>query len=209
MIDGWKPMVPDLSHHNTVPQDFELAKKFGIRGIIHKATESTHFKDSKYKARRSLAKDAGLLFGAYHFFRPASVADQVDFFLDVCEPDGEMLLALDHEDENCDVKSVKRFLALLEEKSGRKPVLYSGHVIKEQLTNVVDRTLGSYRLWHAQYGKSFSVNSSWKKPWLWQFTEKGDVPGIGGNVDVNSYADTPEQLAREWAGMLPEPKAAA
>jgi len=207
-MTDWKPMVLDLSHHNTVPQDFELAKKFGIRGIIHKATEGLGFKDKKYGARRSLAKDAGLLWGAYHFFRPGSVADQVDYFCDVAEPDGNTLMALDHEDAHCDVRSVKRFLELLEEKTGRSPVLYTGHVLKEQLVNVIDPKLGKYRLWHAQYGSSFKINSSWKAPWLWQFTEKGDVPGIGGNVDVNSYADTPEHLALEWAGTLPEPEAA-
>lgn len=202
-LDDYKPMVLDISHHNTIPNDFELAKKFGIRGIIHKATEGTRFKDSKYKARRALAKEAGLLFGAYHFFRPLSVADQVDFFVDACEPDAEMLVALDHEDAACDVRSVKRFLTLLEEKTGRRPVLYSGHVIKEQLTNVIDKSLGAYRLWHAQYGKSFTVNSSWAQPWLWQFTEHGDVPGVEGEVDVNKYCGTPEQLAKEWAGTLP------
>lgn len=204
----YKPMVLDLSHHNTIPQDFEPAKKLGIRGIVHKATEGLGFKDKKYNARRQLAKEAGLLWGAYHFFRPGSVADQVDFFCDVAEPDQYTLLALDHEDEGCDVRSVKRFLALLEEKSGRKPVLYSGHVIKEQLTNVIDKTLGSYRLWHAQYGSTYKINSSWKAPWLWQFTEHGDVPGVEGNVDVNSFAGSFEKLSSEWAGMLPEAEVA-
>lgn len=199
----FKPMVLDISHHNTIPQDFELAKKFGIRGIIHKATEATGFKDKKYNARRALAKEAGLLWGAYHFFRPGSVVDQVDFFLDVAEPDGNTLLALDHEDDRVPVANVKKFLTLLQEKSGRSPVLYTGHVLKEQLHNVTDLQLGKYRLWHAQYGKSFVVNKSWKAPWLWQFTEKGDVPGVGGNVDVNSYADTADHLAIEWAGTLP------
>lgn len=202
-FEDYKPMVLDLSHHNTVSQDFELAKKFGIRGIIHKATEGLRFKDTKFNARKALAKESGLLWGAYHFFRPGSVADQVDFFVDTVEPDGNTLLALDHEDPKCDVLSVKRFLTQLQEKTGRSPVLYSGHVIKEQLTNVVDKTLGSYRLWHAQYGNSFSINSSWKSPWLWQFTEHGDVPGVEGNVDVNKYNGTPEQLEKEWAGMLP------
>lgn len=193
--------VLDISHHNSV-SDFKQAYEYGIRGIVHKATEGTGYKDKTYNARRFLAKEAGMLWGAYHFVRPGNVKKQVDVFLDYAKPDDNTLLALDHEDMGFGPGPAKEFLALLKERTGRWPVLYSGHVIKEQLGNKIDPVLGSYRLWHAQYGNSYTVNKSWKSAWLWQFTEHGKIPGIGGNVDVNSYAGEPEQLAKEWAGKI-------
>lgn len=203
MAADWQPMVLDLSHHNTVASDLKLAFNANIRGIIHKATEGTGFTDGKYKARRSLAKDAGLLWGAYHFFRPGNVSAQVDFFLKAAQPNENTLLALDHEDPRVSVNAAKLFLNLVKAKTGRMPILYSGHVIREQLGDLVDQELGRYRLWHAQYSKTFKINGSWKEPWLWQTTEHGSVPGIGGDVDVNSFAGTPAQLASEWAGTIP------
>ncbi len=194
------PRVVDLSHHNTISDSLKPAYEFGIRGVVHKATEGTGYKDKTYNARRFLAKEAGMLWGAYHFVRPGNVKKQVDVFLDYAKPDDETLLALDHEDKGFSPEQAKEFLALLKQRTGRAPVIYTGHVIKEQLDGRIDRTLGTYRLWHAQYGTRYTINASWKDVWLWQYTESGKVPGIGGNVDVNSYAGTPEQLKHEWAG---------
>jgi lysozyme len=199
---AWTPMVVDLSHHNTIPKSLDAAYALGIRGVIHKATEGYRFTDKKYNARRALAKDAGMLWGAYHFFRPGNVAAQVDFFLKTAQPDENTLLALDHEDASVNVDAVKLFLTLIKIKTNRMPVLYTGHVLREQLGGVTDQELGRYRLWHAQYGQRFTVNESWKAPWLWQFTETGKVPGIEGKVDVNKYDGPPEQLAKEWSGSL-------
>jgi lysozyme len=90
------PLVVDLSHHNDVA-DFGAVKAAGIAGIIHKATESIGFTDKLYADRRGRALGVGLLWGAYHFLRPGSIAAQVDFFLKVATPDNTTLLALDHE----------------------------------------------------------------------------------------------------------------
>jgi len=46
------------------------------------------------------------------------------------------------------------------DKLGRKPVLYSGHLIKEKLGNKTDAFFGSHRLWLAQYGPDPVVQKS-------------------------------------------------
>src|SRR5262245_20807959 len=74
--------VIDLSHYNVIPQSLKPAYAQGVRGVIHKLTEGTGWKDSKAAARYSLAKDAGMLFGLYHFIRQASISKQLDWFLD-------------------------------------------------------------------------------------------------------------------------------
>jgi lysozyme len=203
------PLVIDLSHYNVIEKDLEDARAWGVQGVIHKATEGATYRDRKYKARRWLSQQSGLLFGAYHFLRPGDIAGQVEHFVRSAEPDKDTLMALDHEDERVPVTEVKLFLELLAQKLGRKPVLYSGHVLKGQLGLTLDAFLGSHRLWHAQYGPRPIVQRSWSRPWLWQFTGDGigppphNVPGISipGNkgIDINHFDGTPEQLGASWS----------
>ena len=141
----------DLSHHNDVA-DFGKVKAAGIAGIIHKATEATSFADNMYAVRRGDATNAGLLWGAYHFLRPVSIPAQVDFFLKIAAPDNATLLALDHEDGRVPLIDAKEFLLRVEHAVGRKAVLYSGFLIKEQLNDRIDSFLAAHRLWPAQYG---------------------------------------------------------
>jgi GH25 family lysozyme M1 (1,4-beta-N-acetylmuramidase) len=59
----------DLSHHNPTP-DLRKAKAAGLDWLIHKAVEGSTVTDSTYAARRKLAAEAGVPFGAYGFARP-------------------------------------------------------------------------------------------------------------------------------------------
>lgn len=59
-------VIVDLSHRNE-RLDFVKAKKDGIVGVIHKATQGFTYVDATYSARRRAASDAGLLWGASHF----------------------------------------------------------------------------------------------------------------------------------------------
>jgi GH25 family lysozyme M1 (1,4-beta-N-acetylmuramidase) len=140
--------VVDLSHHNDVA-NFGKVKAAGYAGIIHKATESIGFVDNMYAIRRGDAINAGLLWGAYHFLRPVSIPAQVDFFLKIAAPDNMTLLALDHEDA-----------------VGRKAVLYSGFLIKEQLDDRIDGYPAAHRLWLAQYGPRPVTPRNWPSAWL-------------------------------------------
>lgn len=201
-----KPVAIDLSHFNTVT-DLAAAKAAGIVGVIHKASQGTSYRDDKYAINRAGAKRAGLLWGAYHFGTGADVAAQVEWFLKVAAPEPGDLIALDYEDNAASQMTVgqaRQFLMLLTVKLGRMPVLYSGNTVKTALGSKNDPEFGSYRLWHAQYPANPdravpSCQVSWPMPWLWQYSAKGDVPGIKGDVDVNVYLGT-GSLSAEWAG---------
>ena len=91
---------------------------------------------------------------------------------------------------------------------GRRPVLYSGSLIKEQLGDEEDAFFGAHRLWLAEYGPVPQPQRSWRSPWLWQYSGDGigpdpktvpGIPGAGGAVDCNSYDGPPDRLAAEWA----------
>lgn len=200
-----KPVVVDLFHGDNV-SDFKLTAKAGVLGVIHKATEGLSYKDPTYKLRKNLALDAGLLWGAYHFLRPDNMQAQCDFFLNTVQPDEHTLVALDHEDRKVPLVDAIKFLHDVNNALGRKAVLYSGFLIKEQLGNKPDPWLGSHRLWLAQYGTAPKWPKAWDSYWLLQFTGDGvgpkphEMPGITTKgIDINSYSGTPDQLKAEWA----------
>jgi len=182
-------------------------KAAGYAGIIHKATEAIGFVDNMYAIRRDDAMDAGLLWGAYHFLRPVSIPAQVDFFVRIAAPDKMTLLALDHEDARVPLIDAKEFLLRVEHAVGRKAVLYSGFLIKEQLGNRIDSYLAAHRLWLAQYGPRPVTPRNWSRAWLWQFTGDGvgpkphSVPGIvDAGIDINHFDGDAVKLAAEWSG---------
>ena len=204
--------VIDLYHYDGVTS-FHEAKVAGVLGVIHKASTGASGRDDQYAARREAAKDAGLLWGAYHWGTAAPAAAQVENFLDAAKPDDTTLVALDFEDtpgNQMTLGGAREFLELIEQKLGRKAVIYSANTIKTALGARRDDFFGSHRLWLAQYASTPSVQASWDSYWLWQFTEgkpsdprRRNVPGIPGNaageLDCNYYPSTVEQLASEWA----------
>jgi GH25 family lysozyme M1 (1,4-beta-N-acetylmuramidase) len=200
--------VVDLYQGDRVAS-FQKAAEAGIWGIIHKATTGATGKDGKYGGRRPQALEAGLLWGAYHWGTGADVAKQVDNFLKAANPDEHTLVALDYEDKRMSLGQARDFMGMVGEKLGRKPVLYSGHLIKEKLGSRTDAFFGSHRLWLAHYDPNPKVQKSWDTYWLWQYTDRktglepnkvSGLPGdSSGNLDCDSYAGTKAQLKAQWA----------
>ena len=206
-----KLIVVDLSHYDTVT-DFSAAKSAGVAGVIYKATQGSAWQDPTYASRRGEAVAAGLLWGAYHFGDNSSVQSQVDNFLDTAEPDADTLLALDYEpngNATMSLDQARQFLTLVAQQAGRKPVLYSGSLIKQTLPQP-DAFFGSHKLWLAQYASQPALPSSWQSYWLWQYSDGSagpqpqSVPGIPGNsagqIDCNTFDGTADELAAQWAG---------
>jgi lysozyme len=194
-----KDLVIDLSHWND-PVDFTEIRDSGIIGVIHKATEGSSYVDDTYSARKDLARSAGLLWGAYHFMRPGDQEAHARHFVDVV---GEIdIYVADHEDDDVSIEDLKDWLAEVENLVGRTPVVYSGHVIKDQIGNGHDQELAKSSLWLAQYtsGTPSWPKSTWSKWWLWQYTDQGDNPGVAGNCDLNKYDGTEEELTEDWIG---------
>lgn len=202
-----KPRVIDISHYNIIKESLKPAAEFGIWGVIHKATEGTHNQDQKMMARKFLTEQAGLLWGTYHFIRPGNIEAQVHNYLETINLGKADLMVLDWEDNRVSPKAAREWLESVYDKTKKKPVIYSGNTAKE-LIHGVDTFFGGHKLWLAQYGSNPSIQKSWDKFWLWQFTGDGKgpephtVPGIyiQGNpgIDINHYEGTKEQLIKEW-----------
>lgn len=202
------PDVVDLSHHNRV-SSLARVRKAGIRGVIHKATQGRSFVDSKFAGRREWAGETtDLLWGAYHFGTGDNVSAQVNHFLSVAKPDGKTLLALDYEPNpagsTMTLSQARQFLKLVYEQVRQRPVLYSGHLLKQELKGKPDLFLAQHRLWLAQYGPKAVCPPGWGKYWLWQWTGDGigmkphTVDGvIDKGVDLNVFGG--KNLKTEWA----------
>jgi lysozyme len=199
-----KELVIDLSHWNDVTDPSEVVAS-GIVGVIYKCSEGTTYVDDSYERAKQACNDLGLLFGAYHFLRPGKMHDQAEWFV---ENAGKIdLYAADHEDDGVSLEDLKEFLQRVYDLTGKRPIIYSGHVLKNQMPgNVRDGFMALHRLWLAQYttGTPSWPTATWPKWWLWQHTDEGSVPGIDGDVDMNYYDGSEDQLVEEWTGQEQE-----
>lgn len=208
------PLVADLSHHNWdkgVPLDFATAKGTGLAGAIIKATEDATYQDPKCRSTLAVARQAGLLCGAYHFGTAADVDAQIANFLTTIGDPGDLLLALDFESNEPNLANTMSkdqaiaFLGKLEAKTGRKPALYTGSRMYDLFGKTPAHAFAPYRVWWARYAETIDLHPTWKKYWLWQYTDgfHGRKPhqmaGLGF-CDLNTFIGTAQQLAAGWLG---------
>lgn len=177
------PNVVDLYHLDSVTS-FKTAATAGILGVIHKATTGATGKDAKYASRRQPALDAGLLWGAYHWGTHANVADQVKNFLKTAAPDENTLVALDFEKtagNQMTLAQAREFLTRIEDELGRKAIIYSSNLLKEQLGSSKDA-------FSARIG--FGLLNMGNTPW---FRRAGRRSGCG-NIPTETRARTKRPL---------------
>ncbi len=191
----------DVSHHNG-RIDWDAVAGEGVVFAYAKATEGTVMRDPRFSSNWKGMRDAGLLRGAYHFFRPAqSVERQAERFLArIGEPaPGDLPPMLDLEetsrasDEWLGIERSRRtllalaWLDLVERALGRKPVVYTrAGFIRNTLGD--PGALTGYPIWLAQYASAApTVPAGWNTWSIWQHTDRGRVAGIAGNVDLDRF----------------------
>lgn len=189
-----------------------------------KATDGNLAVDSQFKANWNGIKSIGLVRGAYHFAQPdMSMNDPIieaDHFVDTVGPlDPWDMLSLDIEKAGSVPAGpnftnwVITFLERVEQRTGVRPIIYSGGPFFNQYGGVVTedmmRRLTRFPFWLAAYvtHPENYIPNIWKHlGWIfWQrsgdVAAAGDtvlhVPGIGGGyvaVDHDIYRGTVSQL---------------
>lgn len=186
--------------------DWQAVAESGVVGVYMKATENDDFQDERFPDNWKGAKAAGLVRGAYHFSRPSSNPDptkEVYYFLDYIDANGGLevgdFLVQDMEDQkvaaNADMGGWTNYwMQIAANIVGFNPLLYSGPwYIEPHKLNT--KELGNYGLILAAYqAVQPSPPSSWDFLTMWQYTDKGSVPGIIGDVDRDWFNGTKEQL---------------
>ncbi|MDR3435861.1 glycoside hydrolase family 25 protein [Telmatospirillum sp.] len=186
----------DISHSVRV-SDFGLAReRSNILAVFHKATEGGDWQDPLYAERRAKAKDAGMLWGAYHFgTRQYSGADQANNFLATAQPGPDTLLALDLElneripANTMSISQAEEFVQTIQTLTGRLPLLYTHPSWADgKRTGPGGRSLGAAispqsilaqcDLWLADYRNQPQLPIAWAtKGWrFWQYAGEGARP---------------------------------
>jgi GH25 family lysozyme M1 (1,4-beta-N-acetylmuramidase) len=171
----------------------------GYRFAFGKATEGTGYDDKTYTTNRNGSEGAGLVFGAYHFARPAgatlagataSAIRQAEHFLAVAGPQpGELPPVLDLEVTGNLSKSrlLAWTLAWVDEiyaRTGVEPFVYTSPLFwKGRLGDSTAAAVAGTRLWIAHWTSSSKPTvpaQNWNgKGWkFWQWTDCVAVPGL-------------------------------
>lgn len=178
---------------NTINDQFPIDFVF-IRATMGERNVDDRFEDNW----DAIAKRANLR-GAYHYFRPNenSVKQAKNFIKAVRLEPGDLPPVLDieempkHQPMDSLKVGLKRWLDEVESHYKVKPILYSGD---KYFTDFLQREFSDYVLWIANY--NFWIEDL-KDHWnFWQFSEKGTVRGIKGNVDLNIFNGNIEELER-------------
>src|SRR5882724_10053984 len=200
----------DVSHYQGTI-DWGKVKSAGMAYAYTKATESTGSTDSQFAVNWPAIKSAGLLRGAYHFFHADQDATaQANHFLQVVAPSsGDLPPVIDIEStsnasSSAIVSGVKTWLDVVQQSTGIVPMIYT---VASFWNANLNSSFGNYPLWIANYGVSSpKLPTGWSNWNFWQYSQSGTVSGITGNVDMDYFNGSMNQLiAFAGSGAAPQP----
>lgn len=180
----------DVSAHNG-EIDFERVRADGYSFVMIKATEGTDFKDRNFVDNIRSARSAGLKVGAYHFFRFDTDGNlqALNFLHSLRNRSLDFPAVIDVEewgnpDGTATSQIVSRLRQMIErmEYHGVDVVLYTN---KDAYDRFIRDNFANYPLWICSFTE-LAPNLEWR---IWQYTHRGSVDGISGNVDLNVLAD--------------------
>ena len=195
----------DVSHwQGTI--DWNKVKEAGIQFAIIKAggSDDGFYTDSKWEANYKGAKAAGIPIGAYYFVgkdcvsAAAGKADAERFLKILKGKQLEYPVYMDNEAQPASAKTgiTEATIAFCEtmENAGYFVGIYGSTYsgFKERMD---DGRLTPYAHWVAQYASKCTYSGNYG---IWQYSSKGKVSGISGNVDLDyAYVDYPSVITKD------------
>lgn len=165
--------------------------------------------DSKANQNYYSAKAAGKAVGMYHFAGGGDPYQEADFFLNGCSPfEPNDVFVLDWEITHPDpVGWCKAFIQRCIERTGVKPLIYLNQstIFAYDWTPVVNQDVG---LWVAHWGYTPDQDVPikwWMTYVLHQYSSRGRVPGIIGDVDLNEWFGSVDQFRAYGFKAAPAP----
>ncbi len=177
--------------------DWNAVKNSGVSYVIIRcgyrgSSSGALIKDPKFDSNIKGATAAGLNVGVYFFSQAISEAEAIEeasmvtelvkgyslkypVFIDVEASNGRG----DTIDSSTRTAVCKAFCATIQN-AGYKAGVYSNKTwLNEKMSA---SSLSSYKIWLAQYASAPTYSGSYQ---MWQYSSKGTVAGISGNVDMN------------------------
>jgi lysozyme len=192
--DGTTTLGVDVSYYDGVI-DWTKAKAAGVQYAFIRVSDGTGFKDPKFTADWAGAQSAGVIRGAYQFFRPTeNVAAQAQLLISAVgsyQP-GDLPPVLDVEVTG-GVRAatlqarIRTWVETVHAALGVNPIVYTGFYFwRDSVGGPSGYTQNP--LWLAQYTTACpTVPSPWSKWTFWQYTDTGHVAGIPSDVDMNKF----------------------
>jgi lysozyme len=158
--------------------------------------------DPEFPPNWTGARAAGVLRGAYQFFREnEDPSAQADLLLDTMGPldDDDLPAAidvesLDHQTGATIVANVKAWMDRVEAGSGKKPIIYTGRPFWDDNTGS-STAVSDHTLWIPHWYVSCpSISVAWSTWGFWQYSSTGRVDGITGDVDRDRWNGDREAL---------------
>ncbi|HEY0091211.1 MAG TPA: glycoside hydrolase family 25 protein [Flavobacterium sp.] len=206
-IHGDKSIGFDVSQYQGTINWFStdsIESAFPLDFVFIRATAGKDVVDSQFQRNWLGAHDhQKLIRGAYHYYRPnENSIEQADNFIKAVKLEkGDLPPVLDieqiPEEQSIDSlkKGLSRWLKKVERHYKVKPIIYSN---ESYYNDFLKEEFSQYTFWIANYSFfSEEIDNCWM---FWQFTESATIPGITGNVDVNIFNGTKEELRRKTIG---------
>lgn len=187
----------DVSAHQGM-MNLDAVAEAGYEFIFMKATEGAGYRDPNFALNYMKAGHAGLMRGAYHFFRfDVDGIDQARNLLRAVQGRPlELGVAIDVEQQGnpTDVPSdsiAARLSDMVDVLTlrGYRPMFYSNEQGYERF---VYPTCPGMPVWICSFNEGMA-NGNWT---FWQYDHRGKVPGIRGDVDLNAFHGNREQWER-------------
>lgn len=177
--------------------DWNKVKNSGVSYVIIRtgfrgSTQGALVEDNRFRQNIQGATNAGLKVGVYFFSQAVNEVEAVEeasmvlsqvkgynlaypVFIDV-EPSGGRADALSSGDRT---KVINAFCQTIQN-GGYKAGIYANKTWLAQKMNI--SALSGYKIWLAQYNSTVTYSGRYD---MWQYSDKGTVAGINGQVDMN------------------------
>ena len=177
----------DVSHYQGRIDWHRVAKEGGVRYAYIKASEGENLKDEFYDYNVREARAAGIVVGAYHFYRPQRgvEANFSNMVSTIKRGDIDLLPIIDVEstggvERKRFLSDLGEFVKKVEKHYGCPPMLYTGqNFYNKHFLDIFTK----YCWMIAKYQETEPVLLDGNNPCMWQYTQHGRMPGIKGNVD--------------------------
>lgn len=186
--------------------DWTQVKTAGKDFAVIRVSDGTGHLDTKFAANWSGAKNAGVVRGAYQFYRASVDAtaqanlllSKIGTYQDTDIPPVLDVEVMDGQSKATVLQGIATWVSVVAPAIGRKPIIYTSPGFWNGLGAPTNTTA---TLWVAHWGVSSpTLPNSWNAWYFWQYSDTGSVGGISGAVDLDEFhggsADLSQFLAQ-------------
>jgi lysozyme len=192
----------DISFWQGTSINWQQVADAGYQFVYIKASEGCFRVEPNANTQATGAQAASLKIGYYHFSHPSEdkAVDEANFFLKAIKnlPQADLIPVLDLETNknNLTIEQMTQFandFYTQMQNNGFEMMLYTYTSFYNSF--IVGKDLLQKKLWLASYGSSPILPIGRSDYEIWQWTQKGSIPGISGSaVDLNICPDLSQIL---------------